>query len=247
MIPSKIPKSYFDLPPPKIALPLTYDLLDQEFRHMFPLDTSEYRIRDVVQDLRRKYFFEQLPNSFFKTKRPLPREPHLVKNLTNHNLAIPTTNKEDAQRLIKLLEQNYKFVLPLGPQWISPEISQTDKPKLPAKIQDVDPSLELGQFISKDENLGDTIKKLHQTYEFFRVPESWFEIPRLPLPEDTEAINKILKERGTFIQVPLIDNDLFITQIIELRKIFVFNRFPEDLIIKETLPEPEFDLAPSFC
>ena len=105
----------------------------------------------------------------------------------------------------------------------------------------------MGQFISKNENLKDTIKKLYQVYEFFRIPESWFEIPRIPLPEDTETINKILGERNTYIQVPLVDNDLFLTQIVELQKIFFFNRFPENLIIKETLPEPEFDLAPSFC
>jgi len=247
IVPSKIPDSYFDLPPPKIPLPSSYEFLDKEFLYMFPLDTTEYRIRDVVRDLRKKYFFKQLPENFFKEKRPLPRDPLLVKNLSNHILTIPTTNKEDTQQLINLLKQNYRFFLPLGPQWVAPSVSQTNKPKLPAKIQDVDPNLNLGQFISKDENLRDTLKKLHQTYEFFRIPENWFEIPRLPLPEDVRTINRILKERDTHLQVPLTDDDLLLTQIAMMRKIFYFNRLPENLIIKETLPEPEFDLAPSFC
>ena len=214
---------------------------------MFPLNTAEYRIRDVVQYLRRKYFFKQLPKDYFKDKQPLPRDPQLIRNLFNYNITIPATNKEVAIQLIKLLKQDYMFSLPLGPQWISPNISQTNKPKLPTRIQDIDPSLNMSQFISKDENLKDNIRRLHQVYEFLRIPESWFEIPCIPLPEDAESINKILKEKGTFIQVPLLDNDLFFMQIFELRKIFYFNRFPENLIIKETLPEPEFDLAPCFC
>jgi len=105
----------------------------------------------------------------------------------------------------------------------------------------------MGQFISKDENLRDNIKKLHQAYEFYRIPEDWFEIPRLPLPEDAKTINKILKERDTYIQVPIPDNDLFLVQIALMRKIFFFNKLSENLITKETLPEPEFDLASIFC
>jgi hypothetical protein len=214
---------------------------------MFPLDTSEHKIADVVYNLREKYYFKRLPDNFFKGKKPLPRDPHIVKEISGHNLIIPTNNNEDTQRLIRLLEQEYRFTLPLGPQWVQPNIQQTNKSKLPSKIQDVDPSLNLGQFMSKDENFKGKIKSLHDFYEFHRIPENWFEIPRIPLPKDTSIINQILKDKNTYIQVPLVDNDLLISQILELRKIFSFFRLPEELIIKETLPEPEFDLAPSFC
>jgi hypothetical protein len=57
-VPSKIPISYFNLPPPKVPLPLSPDLLDEEFAHMFPLDTSEHKITDVVHNLREKYYFK---------------------------------------------------------------------------------------------------------------------------------------------------------------------------------------------
>jgi uncharacterized protein YcgL (UPF0745 family) len=111
----------------------------------------------------------------------------------------------------------------------------------------VDPSLKLGQYLIKDENLSLTIKALHNFYEFHRIPESWFEEPRIPLPEDIETINQTLKNKGVYVQVSIEDNDLFISRITELRKIFAFARLPEELITRKSLPEPEFDLAPLFC
>jgi hypothetical protein len=103
----------------------------------------------------------------------------------------------------------------------------------------------MGPFLKRDENLRDKIKILHQHYEFQKVPESWFEIPRIPLPEDHCEINQILKERGVLlINIPLRDNDLLSTNIFELHKIFSFNKLPESMITTETLPDPEFDLFP---
>ena len=122
-----------------------------------------------------------------------------------------------------------------------------DKPNLPARIQDADPSLKLGQFLVKDGNLSLTIKALHKFYEFHRIPENWFEEPCIPLPESVNVINQVLKSKRSYLQVPIEDNDIFISKIIELRKIFTFTRLPEELIIRETLPESEFDLAPLFC
>jgi len=101
--------------------------------------------------------------------------------------------------------------------------------------------------LAKNGNLSITIKALHNFYEFHRIPESWFEVPRILFPKETESINQILKDRGVYVQVSLADNDLLISRIMELCKVFIFNRLPEELIIKETLPEPAFDLAPSFC
>ena len=135
----------------------------------------------------------------------------------------------------------------MGPQWVSPNVKQTNKPNLPRKIQEVDPSLKLGQFLVKNENLNLVVKALHGLYEFHRIPESWFEAPRILLPESIDSINQILKEKGVYLEVPLADNDLLIPRIMEMRKIFTFARLPEKLIIKEMLSEPEFDLASSFC
>jgi hypothetical protein len=247
VVPQKLPASYFNLPPPKISLPPSYNLLDEEFSHFFPLDTSIHKVGDVVRDLRKKYFFKHLPDDYFKGKRPLPRDPAFVESLSEHNITIPTTNHEDTQRLIKILEQEFNLFLPLGPQWVSPKIKQTNKPDLPSRIQEADPSLKLGQFLIKDGNLNVIIKALHNFYEFQRIPDSWFETPRIPLPDNMDTINQILKSKGMYTQVPLEDNDLLIPGIKELRKVFMFTRLPEEFIFKESLPDPEFDLAPSFC
>jgi hypothetical protein len=136
-------------------------------------------------------------------------------------LSISTSSIEDTRRLINILQHDYSFSLPLGPQWVLSEIQQTDKPKLPKDIIEVKPDLNMGPFLKRDENLRDKIKILHQHYEFQKVPESWFEIPRIPLPEDHCEINQILKEREVLlINIPLRDNDLLLTNIFELHKIF---------------------------
>jgi hypothetical protein len=49
------------------------------------------------------------------------------------------------------------------------------------------------------------------------------------------------------LEFPLVDNDILPTLIFQLHQTFSFSKLPESLIIKETLPEPEFDLIPFLC
>jgi hypothetical protein len=178
IIPTKIPSSYFDLPPSKIPLPSSPNHLEPEFNKFFPLDTSEHNIRDVVKSLRSRYFFERLPPNFFKSKELLPTfQSTINKYISKLGIQIPTTNPHDTQFLIKNLKSEYRFSLPLGPLWVDPEISQTDKPKLPQKLCDIDPKLNVKQLSHNDTLLREKIKTLHNHYEFWRIPENWFTNP----------------------------------------------------------------------
>jgi hypothetical protein len=244
-IPAKLPSSYFNLPPPKIPLPPSPDQLEEEFASFFPLDTTKNEISLIVKKLRTKYFFKRLPFNFFKVKKLLPHDTQTIQqNLLHLEIQIPTTNPTTTKQLIDFLRKDYRFSLPLGPQWVNPEIQQTNKPKLPQNISEIDPKLNIGQTLIKDENLREKIKTLHQNYEFQRIPEHWFNTTLIPLPNNPTIINQILKEKDILISVPLLDNDSFSTNIHKLHQIFSFTKLPELLIIKETLPEPEFDLVP---
>jgi hypothetical protein len=146
------------------------------------------------------------------------------------------------------LRTEYRFSLPLGVHWVNEEISQTNKPKLPQKLSDIDPDLDIKLLARNDTLLKEKIRILHKHYEFQRIPENWFTNPRIPLPVDPLDINKILREKSIMpIKFPLVDNDTLPTFIYQLHQIFTFTRLPESLIIKETLPEPEFDLMPFLC
>lgn len=244
-IPPRLPESYFNLPPPKIPLPVSFKDLVPEVAHLFPLDPSNQDVGKVVQELRAKYYFKKLPSDFIISKKPLPHNPiSLDKDLYPFTFQIPATNRQDALSLIDILKKDHFFHLPLGAQWISPDIPQTNKPWLPKNIADLDPSLGIGKYIPKDEKLGKTIKTLHQHYEFQSIPKSWFDTPLIPLPNNVDETNQILQENGVCICVPFLDNDFLSANIANLHQIFRFRRLPDHFITSETLPEPEFNLAP---
>ena len=46
------------------------------------------------------------------------------------------------------------------------------------------------------------------------------------------AINQILKSKGMYIQVSLENNNIHISGIKELQKVFIFSRLSEDFIIR---------------
>ena len=203
----------------------------------------------MVKELRSRYYFERLPFNFFKSKELLPTFPSTINRyISKLGIQIPTTNPHDTQFLIKNLRTEYRFSLPLGVHWVNEEISQTDKPKLPRKLSDIDPNLNI-KHLSRDDTLfREKIKILHNHYEFQRIPENWFTNPRIPLPEDPLEINRILKEKNKMpLKFPLVDNDALPTLIFQLHQTFSFSRLHESLIVKETLPEPEFDLMPFLC
>jgi hypothetical protein len=123
IIPDKIPTSYFNLPPRKIPLPLSYNQLNDKFIQFFPLDPSTQSIKDIVSSLREIYYFKSLPSSFFKNKKcPLPFSSHSIPNFKDFGISVPTSNIDDTKQLISILQCNYLFNLPLGPQWVLPEI-----------------------------------------------------------------------------------------------------------------------------
>ena len=74
---NKIPKSFFELPPPKLPLPTAYQELNSGVQYLFPLDTSNEVIllQEVVSRLKEYYKFTKIPNDYFVQKLQLPKDP----------------------------------------------------------------------------------------------------------------------------------------------------------------------------
>ena len=77
----RLPESYFDLPPPKIPLPTTHQLLLPKFQKLFLYNSSisTLKFNKLVQELHSSYYFIKLPNDYFYIKPNLP-SPEFIKD-----------------------------------------------------------------------------------------------------------------------------------------------------------------------
>ena len=127
---NRIPTSYFDLPPPKKALPAAYQDLEHKYRVHFPIDPQnpETNFTAIMQLLREDYYFQSLPNDYIVAKPYLPKDPSKI-NTGIVTYEYPITDKEQAKRFVALMSQRYKFSLPLPPNIMT--ANPTEKPELP--------------------------------------------------------------------------------------------------------------------
>ena len=73
---NKIPESFFELPLPKLPLPIAYQELNSGVRHLFLLDISNELIllQEVVSRLKEYYKFMKIPNDYFVQKPQLSKD-----------------------------------------------------------------------------------------------------------------------------------------------------------------------------
>ncbi|CAG8588099.1 14652_t:CDS:2 [Ambispora leptoticha] len=76
-----IPPNYFDLPPPKVHLPLAYQDLSHKYRSYFSLDPNNCygKSQRIIEELREEYSFKNLPNDYYQAKLPLLKDPNKIK------------------------------------------------------------------------------------------------------------------------------------------------------------------------
>src|SRR5205085_916250 len=132
---TKIPSTYFDLPPPKEPLPLTYYQLNSRVRYLFPIDPNhcEFTLQQVVELLCNYYFFKRIPNDFFKQKPILPSDPKKIKTISQYIYSI--SDDSIAKDFLQEVSHKYKVRFPIHTDIMT--ANPMDKPKLPDNPKDI--------------------------------------------------------------------------------------------------------------
>jgi len=147
----------------------------------------------------------------------------------------------------------------------------TDKPRLPEDPQEIE-DFNITTPITSTKELIDTARTLRQTYYFYRIPDTWIDIPENTNQTDTQnidqednkeknlpkpAIPNSLTEVQNYLttkKVDLTQTPIPITQQTKakdtlelLRQHFTINSIPENLLALPPLPEPNWEIfSPKF-
>jgi hypothetical protein len=245
-----LPKCYFDLPPPKKQLPSTYQLLPENLRNYFSLNSpnSITPFKDILNKLRESYYFTRIPNDFFYIKVNLPNPKDIKHPSFKFNL--PITNPDEVSNLLTYLRKHFILTFPLSKEWINLPPKKTTPistqnsplPPLPADFNIVNTTAKTSFPITKPKDLSPNIKLAHQSFHFTRIPDSWILIPKkLPLTM-LEETNKQLKNLKLNFSLSLKHNTDFSTNIKTLHQHFEFHKLPNNFITFENQSEPDISL-----
>jgi len=243
-VPSKLPESYFELPPPKTQLPSSYKELPANLAKHFPTPNDPEVIKFCTELLRsNNYAVRRLPTDFIRVKRPLPP---VYWYSENNSTLLPVILQEDADALIKDLNSKYFFKLPLGPEWIKENLTQTTKPKLPVHFSAVEEELGISKgLLDRDHPAFEkTIRTIKSNYQG-EIPREWISL-LLPDLSDLESTKNILEKRKIKIELPFMDNNLLDENVKHLRKYFHFEKLPDEFLFEPESPEPDWTLLPRF-
>jgi hypothetical protein len=241
-VPNKLPESYFNLPPPKLPLPPSYTDLPEYIAQYFPVDNNPERILSGVQILRdENYAVWKLPQDFIKAKRPLPPAHWFSEN--NGNI-LPIIDQDKVKEFINQLRGKFFFKLPLGPDWIKEGLIQSEKPNMPDKFSQIEEELGItsDNLHREHPDFKVTIKKIKDNY-LGEIPREWI-YPQLPdLPNLTSA-QEALKSENIELSLPIIEDGTLTNKIKLLRKLFHFEKLPEEFITELESPDPDLTLLP---
>ena len=244
---SKLPDTYFDLPPKKIALPLTPQELTPCFRGQFPffpIDSDHFK--EQVNKLRTVYAFERLPNDYLISKKRLPADP---KDLTlATQFTFPISDKDAYQQFIQMLPRYYAIPEPLPQTYVN--FNYTNKPALPT-----DPELvtktNLTLPIATPKELVIAARALREHYFFWAIPKDWIQIPDKEtntndngFPKTIEQLNEQIQQRNlpTKWKFPVERQEEFPEAADFLRRTFLVENIPEFVFKIESFPPPNWDL-----
>ncbi|RIB12385.1 hypothetical protein C2G38_2200825 [Gigaspora rosea] len=262
----KLPETYFKLPEKKLPLPTTPQDLSSRFREFFPIDLakSEKSMREVVDMLRKDYYFKVIPNDYFIQKRRLPREPSKIQ--INTTYVYPIEDPIQAKKFIEEASLKYNIVYPILMQIML--VNSTDKPTLPIdpnKVKEVNLTVP----IMTVKQLVETVKLLRTKYYFHRIPEDWIQIPktekkisdkeveseeievhpngaiRVDMPENLESVKVYLEQieiPENHIKLPITEQTEVKTTLEELKKIFDFEKAPDFIFALPPLPQATWDI-----
>jgi hypothetical protein len=242
-VPSKLPDSYFQLPPPKKPLPPSYKDLPPNITKHFPVDNNSESIHDGTEILRENNFaVRRLPLDYIKVRHPLPPAHWFSEN---NAIILPINQQEEVKNLITTLKEKFFFKLPLGPEWIKEGLTQLEKPKMPDNFNYIEEELGITkeQLHRESEKFTEAIRKIKASFSG-KIPNEWIS-PLLPeLPNLNEAINH-LKAIKSSINLPLLEDQNFSNNIKILRNTFYFEKLPPNFINEPESPDPELVHLPN--
>ena len=243
---SRVPHTYFDLPPKKQPLPLTPQDLPPCLQKIFPFyPTSSDHFRETVKLLRENYVFQSLPNDYLISKKRLPANPEL---LGLKKFSFPICNKEMLSDFLATLPRYYAIPEPLPKAYAS--FNYTEKPDLPTDPELVT-QVNLTLPIKTPKELTIAARALRHHYFFHAIPTEWIDIPptQVPLDEppklplDNESLNAYIKNKNLSPLTFPITEQAMIPQATEfLRNTFSFNSLPDSLFNVPTLNPPSWNL-----
>ena len=256
---TKIPDSYFDLPPPKKPLPTTYQELNHKVRKFFPFNqaTSTVPLAEVVSQLREYYIFKLLPNDFFATKPPLPTDISKIKTTSPFNF--PITDDAEAREFIKQVSPYYRVPFPIPTEIM--QANPTNKPTLPT-AEEIKEYHNISFPITTTQQLTATAKLLRKHYYFTRLPSEWIQIESSPsttsdntntptmqnlpnIPNNIEEIINTLSKQEIIVSLP-IQNQPDITPTMKiLKQFYTIKKIPEALLDLPPLPAPSWSIFKS--
>jgi hypothetical protein len=241
-VPSKLPDSYFNLPKPLPKLPTSYYDLPTHLAKLFPVYNNSHDIKQAINELRKEFQVSYLPLDFIQTKQPLPKPSQIEDELGTF---LPINDQDEVWTFLDSLNKKYYFNTPLEPNWIASNLQQNHNPILPNNLEQIANEFGFCGKIKKDaSNFGQLIKKIKQKYQFSKLPEDWLESDTPDLPPLEEAI-QILSEKNSHLTLPLIDNPNLSRDINDLKKIFFFEKLPDEYISEEVLPDPRIEHLPT--
>jgi hypothetical protein len=258
-----IPNSYFQLPPPKVALPTAYQELNPKVRQYFPYNsaTAKIPLRQVINQLRHYYTFKLLPSDFFITKPLLPTNPQKIYLKTQYTY--PITEDTTAKAFIQEASQRYRIRLPLAEDIM--QANPTNKPTLPVDYDST--SIEgIALPLTTKQQLINAVKTLRQFYYFAKLPEEWIDIPQrtvatkhtntntqldnntpatkpLPtIPDNIEDIQQTLQACELQITLPITQQADVTSTMQTLRQHFTIKTIPACILQLPPLPPPTWNI-----
>lgn len=248
---SQLPESFFDLPPKKLELPLTYQELTPSLRRMFPFcpkDSEDFK--EHVNKLRKVYAFKYLPNDYVINKKRLPENPRDLK--INVKEGFPIKSRTEALNFIKSIPSYYRIPNPMPAKYI--EVNYTQLEDLPEEWEEVK-KVNLTVPITSTKELRIAVQALREHYFFHKIPEDWICIQNGDnknevdseingFPSDLEKLNKDLKQKEpeSHWSFPITSQDKVPEALDYLREKYPSGSIPEWIFETEELPEPKWDI-----
>ena len=132
----------------------------------------------------------------------------------------------------------------MGPDWIKEGLTQSEKPNIPDKLSLIEEELGItSDKLNRDHpDFNTTIKLIKDNYTG-EIPREWIS-PLLPDLPNLTSTQEILESKDITLSLPIVEDGTLTNKIKLLRKLFHFEKLPEEFIIKPESPDPDLTLLP---
>ena len=253
MVEIRLPRLYIQINNGKPLLPKDYNDIDEtlELGDYLPwnpeIDNDIYYVT-LVNRLKEKYQFRNLPPEYIYKKIPLPEHPKDVE--LSDEFQFPIKEKTDIPLLVQELQPWYEFVTKeLSKEWI--DIPIDTRVQLPKEMDEANRVAQLNLPINRTE-ISETVKKLRIHYKFWRIPSTWINPNyegKVPLPSIDAIAADLAKKTTDTIVIPIISKINISKTVKRLHEYYNFDKLPSQFFriapIRNPIfrkPENEFSL-----